>query len=423
MAISTGARAADAVVPYEPAAQGFNWSGFYLGVGGGFGAVVHEVSSPVFLPGASLNGIGGEGVFGEITAGYDYVFSNRFLVGGFVDGRFGNIGPDLDLTLGGTLNASVENSYGFDAGLRLGYLVTPTTLGYLLGGYSWQKFEFDTNIPGLNEDWDRSGFIVGVGMETVITGNWTLKTEYRYADYGTQAFFPIPGAAGNGLELDASTHTFHVGANYRFGAQDGAVASFETPAYDFTGFYVGGAVGAGAVVHDLDLNLAPGVGLGFNGLGGEGIFGELSVGYDHEFSNRFVAGIMVDGNLSGISSELDLGPIIGPGSVNVDAEYGFDILARLGMKLTDSSMAYVTGGYSFAHFDLNASGAGSIYDWDANGFSVGGGLEAGLNENLAVNLEYRYSQFEDEDFGSGGFFTVEPSFHTVRIGAKWKFRP
>jgi outer membrane immunogenic protein len=40
---------------------------------------------------------------------------------------------------------------------------------------------------------------------------------------------------------------------------------------------------------------------------------------------------------------------------------------------------------------------------------------------MTVGIEYRYSQFDSEDFDSGGLIDVEPSFQTVRIGAKYKF--
>ena len=63
---------------------GYNWSGFYVGVGVGVGANVSELSSRL-LPGISLDGIGGEGVFGELTVGYDHMISPRFLFGALAD--------------------------------------------------------------------------------------------------------------------------------------------------------------------------------------------------------------------------------------------------------------------------------------------------------------------------------------------------
>ncbi|TIM45586.1 outer membrane beta-barrel protein [Mesorhizobium sp.] len=415
LALGSASQAADALVPVVETSA-FNWSGIYVGFGVGAGANVHELSSD-FLPGFSLNGIGGEGVYGELTVGYDYMVSPRFLIGGLLDAHIGNIETTLDVA---GLEASVQETYGFDAGLRAGYLFTPNTLGYVLGGYSWQKYELDTNA-GFDLDWDQSGYFVGAGVETAINSNWTIKTEYRYTRFGTNDdLLSDLGAPDGTLNLDTSRHTFQVGANYRFGAQNGGVAAFEAPAYNWTGFYVGGAAGAGASVHQIEV--PPLGGLEFNGLGGEGVFGELNVGYDHDFGS-WVAGVMVDARYSGMTSELE---VLG-GSINLDTDYGFDVLARIGMKVNESTLAYVLGGYSWQHFDLNASSPiGDILDWDSSGFSVGGGLETAMSSNVTVGLEYRYSQFSEEDFSSelglpDDTLTSTPSFHTVRIGAKYKF--
>ncbi|RWP38890.1 outer membrane beta-barrel protein [Mesorhizobium sp.] len=415
LALGSASQAADALVPVVETSA-FNWSGIYVGFGVGAGANVHELSSD-FLPGFSLNGIGGEGVYGELTVGYDYMVSPRFLIGGLLDARIGNIETTLDVA---GLEASVRETYGFDAGLRAGYLFTPNTLGYVLGGYSWQKYKLDTNA-GFDLDWDQSGYFVGAGVETAINSNWTIKTEYRYTRFGTNDdLLSEFGAPDGALNIDTSRHTFQVGANYRFGAQNGGVASFEAPAYNWTGFYVGGAAGAGASVHQIEV--PPLGGLEFNGLGGEGVFGELNVGYDHDFGS-WVAGVMVDARYSGMTSELE----VPGGSINLDTDYGFDVLARVGMKVNESTLAYVLGGYSWQHFDLNASSPiGDILDWDSSGFSVGGGLETAMSSNVTVGLEYRYSQFSEKDFSSeigapDDTLTSTPSFHTVRIGAKYKF--
>jgi outer membrane immunogenic protein len=193
VALMSAAHAADVVQPVE--ASGFNWSGIYVGFGVGAGANVHELGSD-FAP-ISLNGIGGEGVYGELTVGYDYMVSPRFLLGGLLDAHVGNIETSLDA---GGLSASIQETYGFDAGLRVGYLFTPNTLGYMLGGYSWQKYKLDTNA-GFGFDWDQSGYFVGGGIETAINSNWTIKTEYRYTRFGTkgdllsEAGIPSPDGA------------------------------------------------------------------------------------------------------------------------------------------------------------------------------------------------------------------------------------
>ncbi|WP_137934276.1 outer membrane protein [Mesorhizobium comanense] len=402
----SAAHAADMVQPV--AASGFNWSGAYIGIGGGFGATVHKVSVAPFV---DFNGIGGNGVFGELTAGYDYMVNERFLLGGFIDANYGNIGPSLSAF---GLDANLQNVYGFDVGVRAGYLLNPNTLGYVLGGYSWQHFKLDASSIGFDYTENRGGYVLGVGMETVLRGNWTLKTEYRYADYGDKSVLDFGGGS---LNVEPSTHTFHIAANYRFGAQNGGGAALEAPVYNWTGFYAGGALGAGTMVHDL--SVAGGF-IDLNGIGGEGVFGEASVGYDHDFGN-WVAGVQLDARYSGIQSKLD---IFG-GTIKGDADYGFDALARVGAKVNDSTLAYVIGGYSWQHFNLHASPPSGpstdIYDWGSSGFSVGGGLETAVSSNVTVGLEYRYSQYQKQDFGSGGFLEDTPSFQTVRVGAKYKF--
>ena len=95
VAMSSAAFAADAVIEEVPVA-GYNWSGFYVGVGVGAGANVAELSG-LLLPGISLDGIGGEGVFGELTVGYDYMVSPRFLFGALADVHYSNIETRLEI--------------------------------------------------------------------------------------------------------------------------------------------------------------------------------------------------------------------------------------------------------------------------------------------------------------------------------------
>ena len=248
-----------------PGATGYNWNGFYVGVGGGIGAIVHEVEVPPF-GGFEFNGIGGEGYFGELTVGYDMQLTERIVAGVFATYRAGNIATTLDVDFGPiNFDADVTLDHGYDIIGRLGYLVTPNTLAYVLGGYSHQHFALDTNI-GFDMDWDADGYVLGGGLETVLTGNWTLKSEYRYGQYDLGNF-----GLGSFLDVDSSTHTFHAALAYRFGGGATAAASFAPVNYDFAGLKVGIAGGLGAVVHELDIfnGIA-----NFNGIGGEGSFGE-----------------------------------------------------------------------------------------------------------------------------------------------------
>lgn len=416
LVIGTPVVAADLVVadtsPLLSSESIYDWSGFHFGIGGGRGLVVHDLSTPIF-GGLGLDGIGGEGVFGQASAGYDFVFSNGIVLGAEVSGRYGNIETSLDVAgipflLPGGFNADVTAEYGFDIIGRLGYSVTPNTLAYVLGGYSWQRFELTSSAPGLATNWNSGGYVLGVGTETAIKDKWTWKNEYRYSKYNSQSFF------GGGLTVDPTTHTFHTSINYRF---NGGPSARTVPAmnHDWTGFKVGAAFGGGGLVHDVGIL---GGFIDFNGLGAQGILGDINIGYDHEFGGRFVGGIVLAARVSNIETELST-PI---GSLNVEAQYGFDALARLGMKFGGRTLGYVIGGYTWQHFDISTSPASFItYDWGSSGFTIGSGMEVAFSDRITGYAEYRYSHYQEEDFFGGSLLTVTPSSHTVRVGAKYNF--
>jgi outer membrane immunogenic protein len=385
--------------------EGFDWTGFYIGIGGGFGASKYGIPSEGDL------GLAGQGLFGELTLGYDHMLTDRLLLGGFIDAHLGNI--EFSEKTAYTPNSYgnvLTNSYGLDAAARLGYVLNGSTLGYVLGGYTWERFRLksSSSLTGSATEHDgKDGYLLGTGMETAIGRNWTIKAEYRYNVY--RDVFREPTESGTKV----ATHTFHIAANYRFGAQDGAHPAIASPAYDWTGFYLGAAVGAGAAVNEFSTS-APGQFASADGDGIDGIFGELDAGYDHDFG-RLVAGIMVDANLSGIGGSES-------GALSIKTDYGFDILGRAGMKVNPSTLAYVLGGYSWGHF--KSVTVGHDFDFGSSGFSVGGGLETAISTHTTLGIEYRYAQFakESTDLGLPGIDEeIEPSSHTVRASLKYKF--
>ena len=402
---TTQASAAD-LVDAPAAAPGYNWSGLYLGIGGGAGAGVYQIEVPP-LGGLDFNGIGAEGVFGELTIGYDYMLTQRMLVGVYADYRFGNIATTLDIGAPLGFNADVTLDHGYDILARLGYLVTPSTLAYVLGGYSHQHFDLSTSI-GFGLDWDSDGYVVGAGMETVLAGNWSLKGEYRYTEYSDEDF----GLTGL-LDVTASTHTFHAALNYRLGGGPSPVAGYTPVAYDYTGLKIGIAAGAGAVVREI--GIPPLAGVVFNGIGGEGLFTEFSVGYDWQLANNWVVGVAGDYRLSGISTDLSVAGL----SASINDDHGYDLIARLGYKTDEATLVYGLAGYAKQHFELETN-VGFGLDWNLHGWIAGAGIETALNDRWTAKIEYRYTEFEDNDFNTGGILVTQPSTHTVRAGISYK---
>lgn len=199
MASKRGAACCDAARP---------WTGFYIGLGAGAGSVVHDLGGF----GASLDGLGGEGVFGTVTVGYDRMLSSRIVAGIFADYDFvSNVSTDAAF---GPFSVAVEQKNTWSIGGRLGMLTSPTTLWYGTLGYSHTEFDLkgiNFNLP------DFGGYFVGAGVESQLGGPWSLKAEYRFTQFDGEEILP-------GFSAEPSTHAGRVALTYKWGREDAHAA-------------------------------------------------------------------------------------------------------------------------------------------------------------------------------------------------------
>jgi outer membrane immunogenic protein len=190
------------------------------------------------------------------------------------------------------------------------------------------------------------------------------------------------------------------------------------PAHSWTGPYIGVFVGAGGVVNDIEI---PGAGPGnFNGVGGEGLFGGVMLGYNFQVSGNFVVGI--ESEIAATDLTTDLSIPIAPISLDAQPEWTAAVSGRLGWLTSPNTMLYLIGGYSYADYNVDISGGGSAsFSQDYHGFHIGTGMETHISDSLTARVEYRYTQYGGEDWGTGGFLDVEPSSHTGRIALAYNF--
>lgn len=208
-----------------------DWSGFYLSAGGGFGwwnADQYTDFGGIPAPGPSV-GTSGSGGFATVGGGFDWQFAPSWVAGAFADVQFGDIR--------GTIKAPFEhysgttsNRLNYAAGLRLGMLATPDVLIYADGGYSHAEFTgsgldptplVPLSVAGQHYD----GWFVGGGVENTLdfTGisspGWSMKTEYRFADYGRRGagmYVAATGAPDNAIAFKPTVQTLSFSLVYRF---------------------------------------------------------------------------------------------------------------------------------------------------------------------------------------------------------------
>jgi outer membrane immunogenic protein len=179
-----------------PVAAPFNWTGGYAGVQAG------AIRGNMRLTGENLNNnntmarsfsVSG-GTLG-IYGGYNWHAGGNTVYG--VEGEISASNAD------GTGAGIPEPSFGFlREGLegkirgtaairgRVG-LAQDRTLFYLTGGVAFA----DTRITGISEGGGspfsdrstRTGWTIGAGIEHAVTDEWTVRADYRFADFGNKS--------------------------------------------------------------------------------------------------------------------------------------------------------------------------------------------------------------------------------------------
>ncbi len=410
--VAASAADLDRAPSYDP------WSGLYIGGMIGGGAVVHELDIPAAPAIASLNGIGGEAFVGGVMAGINHRLWPRVVVGAQFDAMFNT--DQVELNAPG-INADISSDVNFAVSARLGYLLSERTMAYIIGGLSYT--EFDLSGPINANVADVYGAHVGGGLETILSGPWKLRAEYRYTSYEEEDL--ILGLVG----LQPSSHVGTIGVSYDFynppsssASGFGYAAGLPTGAdANWSGLYIGALIGGTAVVHEVSTPALGGI--TFDGVGGEGVLGGGMIGANWQVSPDFVIGAQIDGNFNSDLTEASV--VGGLFNASLTNEYLVAFSGRAGVLVQPEALAYLIGGYSIGEFELNAGGAllpgGFSLSRAVDGFHIGGGLEAALNENWTVRAEYRFTQFDRESF-AGGLVNVEPSMHAGQIGVAYNFR-
>ena len=140
-----------------------------------------------------------------------------------------------------------------------------------------------------------------------------------------------------------------------------------------------------------------------------GADGGVFAGYNFQ-ANNWVVGVEVDALLSGVEGS--------GGGFSVDQEWAASLRLRAGYSL-ESFLLYGTGGLAVSGTELAAGGA---KDNDTQlGWTVGGGIESLITDNLTARVEYRYSDYEDKVFSLGGPAKADLTTNSVRAGVGVKF--
>jgi outer membrane immunogenic protein len=230
-AMAADMRAPVKAQPPAPVAV-YNWTGCYIGAGGGYGMYNQKTQ---FIDGATdaafglSNDNGGRGWFGTVQVGCDYQIGSTFVIGAFADYDFSGIKGDMAvLALAAVGEEKLKSSWA--AGGRIGWLPFPQLLVFVSAGYteaSFSQVNLLSDSSGLPRNLALSkhtynGWFLGSGYEYGI--GWLpglfWKTEYRFADYGKERvsiFSTLSGiATGDSIDSYKRVHTVRSELVWRF---------------------------------------------------------------------------------------------------------------------------------------------------------------------------------------------------------------
>ena len=426
LGIAAGASAFAADIPARavlkaPPVPAFSWTGFYLGVYYGVGVSQSRGSDPRPVQLGSMDHIG-RGLAGGVQVGYNWQFAPSWVFG--VEGDIGYLGInrgqadyfDARATLG------IKTSWLATLRGRIAYSTGPSLL-YITGGAAWLNVEDSLFDPvtgqSATSSKTRSGWTVGSGIETVLWGNWTNRTEYLYVDVGGGD--TLVNTAG--FVFSVNQHRFHVfksALNYKFGAPAAPM-----PAFNWTGFYVG--LNGGLALAQLRGPEPTGTLFGEANNNGWGFIGGIQAGYNWLWTPTIVVGVEGDINYVGIKrSYREFNDVAIQG---LKTSWLGTLRARAGYN-TGPALLYFTGGAAFLHFEdswNNAlTGASATSAKTKSGWAVGSGIETVLAGNWTTKAEYLFVSVGSGDNlivpGTGlNLRVTEHKLHTFRWGLNYKF--
>ncbi len=185
----------------------FSWTGFYVGINGGYGWAKSDWSSAVTAGSTKPSG----GLVGG-TLGYN------LQTGVWVWG----IETDIDAAwlkdsaVGTGVCAGVgcetKNDWLGTTRLRVGY-AWDRFMPYITGGAAYGDIKMTPAGGGGASD-TRFGWTAGAGLEYAFLGNWSAKLEYLYADLGKATCGA--GTCGIDTNVDFKANIVRLGVNYRF---------------------------------------------------------------------------------------------------------------------------------------------------------------------------------------------------------------
>jgi outer membrane immunogenic protein len=185
-----------------PYAAPWNWTGFYVGINGGYGFGTSNWTSA----GGSTGDFNVRGALAGGTIGYN------LQTGLWVWGLEGDVDASWIKGTDATICCETKNDWLATARGRIGY-VMDRWMPYITGGAAFGDVKM-TQVGGASETDTRFGWTGGGGLEYAFMGAWSAKVEYLYVDLGNASC--SVATCGGANDVTFKTSIVRGGINYHF---------------------------------------------------------------------------------------------------------------------------------------------------------------------------------------------------------------
>lgn len=213
------------------AAPEYDWSGFYVGVAGGYGFGNHDLNNatgPATTLGNATANYSSQGGLGGGEIGYEWQ-SGHIVLGVETDFFGADInGDDSSAVAAGTFPITTvdKDSLRWTGTLRArGGIAVDRLLLFFTGGWAYGDIDHTSTDPAFGTDQftvHANGLTAGGGLAYALSDNLIGKFEYRYYNFDSYSRTPPTGALP--YKVDSTYSVVTVGLDYKFG--DPVVAKY-----------------------------------------------------------------------------------------------------------------------------------------------------------------------------------------------------
>ncbi|RVC76219.1 porin family protein [Mesorhizobium sp. M4A.F.Ca.ET.022.05.2.1] len=201
--LSGSAQAADLGADLPMTAPGFDWTGYYAGLQGGYGWGNSDMSSTGGAPFSASPDLNGGFIGGHVAGLWQF---DQAVLGAQADLNYSSVDGAADLGLGDSAGAEIKWFGSVDA--KAGYAMD-RVLVYGIGGIAFAGIEASRN--GVADTRTDVGWTLGAGVDFALTDKFVVGAQYRYYDFRSE-HFDIP----DDRDQDVKLHTLGVNLSYKF---------------------------------------------------------------------------------------------------------------------------------------------------------------------------------------------------------------